>query len=159
MIANLIDFFKKQDWIYSTSRTPDIFTLSLSGYDGTYYCITEIDEEQRRFVFISFIGLRCPIAKMKDMAELLNRINSNLSYGNFEMNPTGDIKFRTGTFFEDTELTEKAINNVIFRNINTIDASIQLLSKFMVGDISTKDVYEGLYHPKSLLESNTEPEE
>ena len=162
MITNLTDFLKKQEWVYSPGNREGIFLFSLSGYNGIYHCLADILEDVQRFLFISFMGTRCPSEKRKEMAELLTIINSNLSYGNFEMNfPTGDIKFRTGILYEGIEVTEKVIANTIFQNINSLDVSSPLLSKFMFGDISIPEVYEGLYNPKSLpepTETNQEPE-
>lgn len=162
MITSLTDFLKKQEWVYSLGKREGVFLFSLSGYNGIYHCLADVLEDVQRFLFISFMGTKCPPEKIKEMAELLTRINSNLGYGNFEMNfPNGDIKFRTGFLYEGLEVTEKVIANTIFQNINSLDVSSPLLSKFMFGDISMPEVYEGLYNPISLpgpAETNQEPE-
>src|SRR5260221_14345955 len=119
MITKVTEFLKSQGWTFSVGKRPDLLLFSLSGVNGIYHCVVDDKEDVSRLLFISFMGTTCPKEKRTEMSELLTMINSNLGYGNFEMNiNTGDIKFRTGIIYEDLEITEKAISNIILKNID-----------------------------------------
>ncbi len=156
MIAKVTEFLTNQGWAFSVGKRPELLLLSLSGQNGIYHCVIDDREDASRLLFISFMGTTCPKEKRTEMSELLTMINSNLGFGNFEMNNSGEIKFRTGIMYESLEITDKAISNIIFKNIDIMDFSHPFLLKFMFGTITIPEVYNSLYPPEQLPEKTQE---
>ena len=156
MLQPVIEYFKEKEWAYANKKSA--ITFALNGKNGVFHCVLKIFEEDSFISFITYMGVNCPDNKRYEMAELLTHINSNLLYGNFEMNLyDGEIKFRTGAYYEGVELNSKFIDNIIMKNIYAIDVSSVELSKFIYGNVSIPEVYDILYpRPLKTIE---EPEE
>lgn len=158
MLQKVIEYLKKQNWVYSQGRKENILTLTLGGNNGFYHCAIDVREDISLFLFISYMAPVCPPEKRAEMAQLLCQINSNLLYGNFEMDLfDGVIKCRTGMYYNDIELNDKLIDNVISRNTSSMDISSVHFAKFMYGNISIPEVYNILYPAEThnLIEENS----
>src|SRR5580704_12840455 len=146
MILKVIEFLKGRNWVYTIGKKPDSIFFSLHAQNGIYHCFGEDRSEIKTFLFLSFLGTSCPLVKRDDMCRMLTMINSNLLYGNFEMElDSGDIKFRTGIIYDHIEITNEAIGNIISKNIDIIDLSHPYLQKFIYGEATMLEVYDSLY--------------
>jgi len=144
--------------VYTIGKKPTYLTFPLNAQNGIYHCFAEDREELKTFLFLSFLGTSCPFQKRDEMCRMLTMINSNLLYGNFEMElDNGNIKFRTGIAYQDIEITKEAIANMIAKNIDTIDISHPQLVKFMYGEMTMVDVYNSLYPAPSETETESLP--
>jgi hypothetical protein len=156
MLEKIIDYLKRKDWTFTYGKVPNVLFFPINGFNATFNCIVDINEDNSSFLFITFNGTTCPQDKRIKLAELLTRLNNNLRYGNFEMGmESGEIKFRTSLNFEAIELNDKIIDNIILKNIYIHDFSFPFLSKFLFGNMTMDEVYNNLY-PSPPLENKQE---
>ena len=155
MLVKITDYLKKKQWAYTNGGKEESLFFSVTGTNGIYHCLVDFSESSLLFAFITYMGTNCPIEKRMEMAALLNTINSTLLYGNFEMNSAGDIKYRTSLYYDDTELTEKVIDNIIIKNIYNLDFTAPYLSKFMFGNLTIEDVYNSIFPPNAQVIEDT----
>lgn len=148
MIEKIIDYLKVQRWVYNKSESNSNLSFPLTGVNGLFHCWVIIEETQSLFTFITYLGTNCPSDRKVETVKLLNRVNANLLYGNFEMNINGEIKYRTSICYEDIIVTTKVIENIILRNIYNIDLAAPFLSRFMFGSITEDEVYTNFFPPQ-----------
>lgn len=155
MVEKVTEYLESKNWVYTQKN--NIITLPLGGSNGIFHTVLRVREDISFLSFVSFFGSNCPFDKRKEVAVLLTHLNSNLLYGNFEMNlDDGDIKFRTGLYYEGMELNNEIMENLIIRNISSMDVSSIQISKFIFGNESIIEVYNALYPPSQLLEDTKE---
>lgn len=170
MLAQVIDYLNQKEWAYSTNKQDDVVTFTLSGVNGIFHCAVRVREDLSILYFITYFGLNCPPDRRADMAQLLCHINSNLIYGNFEMDIfRGEIKCRTAICYDTIELNYAVIDNLIIKNIYTMDICSVEFSKFINKNATIPEIYSRLYRdtdklveePKipALIEGNTPKEE
>jgi hypothetical protein len=86
--------------------------------NGIVYLL--IDES--RFVFHLNFREQMPINAFTQLVEFLNRLNWDMSIGNFEINyDKRFVRFKSSLDFLDEELTPHLIRNVILSAIQTVD--------------------------------------
>jgi hypothetical protein len=155
MVEKVIEYLDGKQWVYT--KKDSILTFALSGLNGVYHCVIRVREEVSFISFITYLGTNCPANKRPELAQLLTHINSNLLYGNFEMNLfDGEVKFRTGLYYEGVELNNTLIDNLIMKNIYAMDVSSYQFSKFMFGNVTIPEVYDALYPSTALIEEKKE---
>lgn len=83
--------------------------LEINGDDGSWYVAIRIaeDEEPRGVVIHSRYPTRIPECNRLKVAELLTRINYDLTFGNFELNlDDGTVFFKTTIDLADGQMTK-----------------------------------------------------
>jgi hypothetical protein len=77
------------------------------------------------------------------MLELLNILNYQLFFGNFEMGlEDGEIRYRSSISFNNIELNSSFIEELIMASIITMDKTLPSIMGLMFGDISIKEALE-----------------
>lgn len=151
MLSHVIEYLERKEWVYTNKN--NVITFSLSGLNGVFHSVLRVKEEESFISFITYLGVNCPDNKRNEVAQLITHVNSNLLYGNFEMNLYyGNIKFRTGLYYNGVELNDDLIDSVIMKNIFAMDVSSPVFQKFIYGDDSIEDVYNTLYPPTKTIE-------
>lgn len=146
MLAQVIEYLNQKGWVYSTNNEGEYVTFSLSGANGIFHSIIRVREEISIIYFVTYFGLNCPQDRRPDMAQLLSHLNSNLIYGNFEMDIfEGSIKSRTGLCYENVDLNFTVIDNLIIRNIYSMDICSVEFSKFINNKATISEIYSRLY--------------
>jgi hypothetical protein len=154
MLEKIIDYLKKKGWNFTHGKDGNILFFPISGFNAIFNCVLDVTNDNFFFLFITFNGTNCPLDKRLPLSELFTRLNNKLKYGNFEMGiDTGEIKFRTCICFEEMDINEKIIENVILKNIFIHDSSFPSISKFLFGDLTQNEVYNNLF-PSTLVEDN-----
>ena len=115
-----------------------------------YHCVIDFAADTSLLAFISFLGANCPSEKRKETIFLINDINNNLLFGNFEMNTNGEIKYRTSCYCQDIEVTDVFLDGVILSNVFNMDFSAPFFNQFMFGNSTAKDVYDNLFPSNKL---------
>lgn len=159
MLEKVTDFLKKRDWSYTPSKVSGVLFFPVYGVNGIFNCIVDVSDSDNFFLFVTFNGTTCPSDDRVRFAELLNRINFNLKFGNFELGmESGEIKFRTSLCYEEMEVNEKIIENIINRNIHIHDFAFPYFNQFLFGSTSMTEVYNILFPsstPARLADSET----
>src|SRR5512135_3622341 len=92
----VLRFFREDQWNFQKLNSKPIVRAGFRGEHGTWVCFARVDEENRRFLFHSTMGLNIPSQSRMAVAEYLTRVNYGMAIGSFEMNmDTGDVRCRT----------------------------------------------------------------
>ncbi len=154
MLTKIKEFLNTRNWIFAVSKNSDIITFNLKGINGAYQCIVDVREDFKTFLFVTFNGNSCPESKMPLILDFLNRLNTYLTYGNFEIDiESRQIKFRTSIIVNGFELNNQIIEEIIDRNIWLMDYTSPYFMKLMYSDMEVSDVYKLLIpSPTSEIE-------
>ncbi len=157
MFEKIIDYLKKKEWTFTLSvKDKNVLYFPVNGFNATFHCAVDITDKNFFFLFITFNGTSCPPDKRLLLAELFNRINFRIKYGNFEVGmETGEIKFRTCIVYEGMEINDTIIDNVILKNIFIHDFAFPFISKFLFGDMTMSEVTDNMVAPPEV--ENNEP--
>jgi len=143
MLELLKKYFDDQEWEYSQIKDTTIFLLGVSGENGNFRCIADVDEKDKKFSFFSVFGLNAPEKKKAQMAELLTRLNTNEFLGNFEMDfDDGEIRYKTSIWYESIKPNKKLIENMTMINIVTMDNAIPAITGLIFKNLSPLKGYE-----------------
>jgi hypothetical protein len=144
MQINIIkDFLESQQWQFTQVKGKDVLLFGISGINGNFQCIADLSEEKKEFIFFSVCGANTPPDKRQMMLELLNILNYRLFFGNFEMDvEDGEVRFRASISFDNIELNQNFIEELIMTNIMTMDKSLPSIIGLMFGDLSIERALE-----------------
>lgn len=148
----LIDVVEKYltgtKWIYNINEGRDVIDCSVQG-NNSVFKIYFVLEQERDFISINIhIENIIPENKRLHVSEYITRINYNLSLGNFRLNmENGDIRFQLSTDFEDSSLSIKMLENMLWAGINTFDKYQPGLMQVIYANISPKDAILSIDKP------------
>ena len=132
MLELLKKYLDLKGWHYSKMKGKTVFLFGISGENGRFDCIIDLDEEQERMVFFSIFGVNTPEPKRQNMSELITRLNFLFIAGNLEMDYNdGEVRFKTSFFYETLKPTFESLDNIILRNIMTMDISLPSITSAM----------------------------
>ena len=115
-------FFTTDNWAYEEVEGRNIIRMRFSGENANWTCYAQVKEEQERLMFYSTLETKAPEEKRPALAEYITRANFGLLIGNFEMDfSDGEIRFKTSVDIEDSTLTHKFIQNLIYMNVLMMD--------------------------------------
>jgi hypothetical protein len=142
-INTIKDFLKSQEWQFTQVIGKNVLLFGIGGKNGKFQCIADLIEEENRLIFFSVCGANTPESKKQDMLQLLNSLNYQLFFGNFEMNmQDGEIRFRTSISLNHIELNRNFVEELILSNIITMDKSLPSIIGLMFGEISVENALE-----------------
>jgi hypothetical protein len=138
----ILTYFEKQNWNYNIPKQGNnIATLGIATEKGKFHCIVDVNEEEKKIIFFSIYPVNVPVNSRVSMAEIMIRVNYTLFFGGYEMDfSDGEIRFKTSLIYEDIELTEKVLENIIKSNIVTLDAYFELFNSFISGQANLAEV-------------------
>ena len=115
-------FFTADNWAYEEIKGRNIIKMRFSGENANWSCYAQVREEQERLMFYSTLETKAPEEKQLALAEYITRANFGLLIGNFEMDfSDGEIRFKTSVDLEDSILTRKFIQNLVYMNVLMMD--------------------------------------
>lgn len=118
----VIQFFQEEGWHYELDKNRPIVNVVHIGKHGFYFCHVQARDEESLLVFCAVPPLYIPSHRRRLMAELLTRANYGLAVGNFEMDfSDGEVRFRTGIYVEDSDLTIAQIRRLVYNSLSTLD--------------------------------------
>ncbi len=118
----VLRFFREDQWNFKQLDNKPVIRAGFRGEHGTWVCFARVDEENRRFLFHSTMGLNIPLQYRAQVAEYLTRVNYGIPVGNFEMDlDTGDVRFKTSVEVPESELTVAMVRVLAYTNVRTMD--------------------------------------
>jgi hypothetical protein len=143
MLKIVKEYFEKKEWLFSQVKDKATFLFGIGGNNGNFQCIANVEEDKHRLGFLSVCGANTPIEKRGQMLELINRLNFNFFLGNFEMDfEDGEVRYRTGFFFESIEANEYILDQLIMTNIAAMDKCLPALMGVMFGGLPASEALE-----------------
>lgn len=142
MFQQIINFFKQKEWDYTHIKDKTIAILGISGENGKFQCVADIDEDEKKIIFLSVCSTNAPENKKIAIAELITRLNFGKFLGNFEMDyEDGEIRYKTSAYWGSVELDIEMIEMLIMTNIITMDTCLPGIMKVIYGDLTPLDAY------------------
>ena len=143
MFHQIINFFKQQNWEYTTIKDKTIVFLGINGENGRFQCIADINEDEKKLIFFSVCGTNVPDEKKLEMCELLTRLNSGKFLGNFEMDyEDGEIRYKTSMVLGSELIEPEILEYTIMTNILTMDISLSGLMKMINDNITPIEAFQ-----------------
>lgn len=144
----VLRFFREDRWNFQQMNDKPIVRAGFRGEHGTWVCFARVDEQNRRFIFHSTMGMHIPPQYRAAVLEYLNRVNYSVPVGNFEMDfNTGDIRFRTGIEVPEGNLDLSVVRAMAYTNVRTMD-------RYFTGVLSV--VHGGLSPEAALARAETQ---
>lgn len=106
-----------------------VLRLGFGLKNGNCDTIIDIDSDWKSYIIMVFLPTNVDENKRRRIAELLNRMNTIITIGNFEVDfQTGRVRFKVGQVFEEIN----ADTNLIFRRqmqlcLHTMDEYIPVI--------------------------------
>jgi hypothetical protein len=118
----VLRFFVEEQWNFKKIDQKPVIRAGFRGEHGTWVCYATVEEDHRRILFHSYMGMNIPFEYRAQVVEYLNRVNYCLALGNFEMDmETGDVRFRTSLEAPEGDLGLAFIRAMAYGNVHTMD--------------------------------------
>ena len=118
----VLRFFREDQWNFQKIKDKPVVRAGFRGEHGTWVCFARVDEENRRFLFHSTMGLNIPVQYRAAVVEYLTRVNYGLPIGNFEMNlDTGDVRYKTSLEIPECPLDVSVVRALAYTNVRAMD--------------------------------------
>lgn len=133
MKINIVkNYFEIQEWQYSQVPNENILFLGISGENGKFQCIVDLLEDEEQFMFFSILGSNVPFKKRVAISTLLNKLNYEIFFGNFEMNSeSGEVRFKTTISYKNLTIEQNFIEEFIGINITTMDTYLPKINELI----------------------------
>jgi hypothetical protein len=147
------DFLNRDDWNFSRFETDAVNGLGYlmakySGDNCRMDVVFDANPEKDLMMVFVYMSVMVPESKRRDMAELVCRINHNLSIGGFELDmDDGDLRYMVAMDVEGGELVPTMVQNMRDSSISTCDRYYPALMSLIYGDKSPKDAIESVRNP------------
>ena len=136
-------YFNQNEWQFTEVEDKSVLLFGINGKNGNFQCVADIIEEEKKFIFFSVCGANTPAEKRQEMLELINLMNYDLFFGNFEMDSEdGEVRFKTSIFYDYIEPSIELINQMVMTNIITMDKSLIGMMGLMFGNLTTSESFE-----------------
>ncbi|MEH1813550.1 MAG: YbjN domain-containing protein [Nostoc sp.] len=142
--GEIIEMLNNRGWQLFPDKKQGLYITFCEGENGTYKVYLNVmNLDKDLLISYSYIPVKAPKDKIEKMALLLNKINRNLSYGNFEMDySNGEITFRNGIHFLGEKFTEYMALNTISPCAFTVDKYFPAIKALIDREISPKEALE-----------------
>ncbi len=142
MFKQIINYLKEKDWIYTSIEDKTVIILGISGKNGKFQCIINVQKLDKKIILFSMFSSNIPENKRVGMAELITRLNYEKFLGNFDMDfETGQVRYKTSLFYGDSLVNDDIIDNLIMTNILTMDSSLDGLMQYIYGELTPQETY------------------
>ncbi|MCG8364119.1 MAG: YbjN domain-containing protein [Pseudanabaenales cyanobacterium] len=145
MYNTLIEFFSDCGIPFLELRDRSALEFEGSGYQGTWTCFVQVQEDQHRCLLYSQSPERAPEETREAMANFLVRANYGLPLGCFEMDfEDGDVRFRTSLDVTDDRLSHQLVNNLLMANLAIMDQYLPGIRAVIAGTMSPEEAINRL---------------
>jgi len=138
-LVPFIEFFDRQGWSYQQADDKPVILTGFNGDNGRWQCVAVGNPKDCSLVFMSLLPCKAPASRRTACAELLTRINYNLTHGCFEMDfEDGEIRFRTSVALGEEPPSAETVDHLVFRNLCVVDQLIATVTNVVYGQVSPK---------------------
>ncbi len=143
VIEKLAEFLEGRGWKCSVEQDKPMIQTGANGKNGRWPCIAIGGSENRDLVFLSLFPVNVPQEKRAVVAELLTRINYQLSHGCYELDfEDGELRFRTSIPAVSGEVQGELLEYLVFANLCTFDAHFGTIMQVLFTETSPKNALE-----------------
>lgn len=135
-IESFTEFFNKQGWSYNQANDRPVIHTGFSGDNGRWNCVAVAGPQDEHLLFLSLLPCKVAPTRRTACAELLTRINFQLTLGCFEMDfEDGEIRFRTSVPVVGY-VPSGLIEHLVFSNLCTVDRFFEAIMKVIYSGVS-----------------------
>jgi hypothetical protein len=136
----IVNFFKEDNWLFAQIKKQSALRLAFEGKNGKCDCYAQARETQQQFVFYSVCPVKVPKPKLGAVGEFINRANSGMIIGNFELNfAVEEIRYKTSIDVEGDRLTSALIKRLVYANVMMMDEYLPGIRSVIEGDVEPED--------------------
>lgn len=140
IFAEVVNFFKKEEWPYSSVEGQLALRMNYRGRNGRLTCSFEFLDDRNYLLFYSFHPVNVPEHKRLAVAEFLTRANYRIIFGNFEMDFIyGEVSYRTSLNVEGINLEFAQISRLVYTNVATMDKYVPGIMQIIYSDVSAAE--------------------
>lgn len=145
-MLNLVKgYLKSKDWQFSELQDKKIVLFGISGENGNFQCIADVNEDEKKFIFYSVCGANAPIEKRSEVLDLLNRLNYNFFLGHFEMDSDdGEIRYKASLLYGFITPNDDIIEQIMMTSIITMDSNLPAIMGVMFGGLTPTQAIEAI---------------
>jgi len=138
---NIVEILNEDGWNLISHEKEGLYATSFEGKNGIYKVYLNVRNlHNQLLITYGYIPIKSPQQKRASMALLLNKINRELYFGNFEMDySNGEIVFRNGMHFLGEEFTKYMAVNTISPCAFTVDKYFPAIKSMLDTRISPED--------------------
>jgi hypothetical protein len=118
-----------------------------TGAHGSYLIWLKWDKRGRRLLIRLPQGVTVPPDKRTAAAVLINLINYRLVLGNFEMNPSGEVAFRSSMLVADGTLGNEQVACQCHGVLTTADYFMPAFLQLVWADASPEEAFQSVVYP------------
>lgn len=138
-------YFDGIGWVYTVADEATALEFEFAGDWGLWRVVVLEREGADQVVVYSMIPVEASEDTMPAAYELVARINHGLGVGCFEVGPrSGQIRFRNGIDFGDTEPSPGLIGAAIRLNLRTTDRYVRAFAPVLVEGHPPGPIVDGL---------------
>lgn len=150
--SDIVEMLNEDGWNLVPDKKKGLYVTSFEGENGIYQLYLNVmNLDNQLLITYSYIPIKSPKDKIAEVAFLLNKINRELYFGNFEMDYTnGEIAFRNGMHFLGEEFTKYMAANTISSCAFTVDKYFPAIKFLIDTKISPEDALKQVKCDRSL---------
>lgn len=143
-IANrIVQFLKDDEWNYVLDEEQEVIRLNLTLHNKMKKVSVTFDLRDDKYMLFMTFPLGTDEAERTDMVVLLNRINYNLMFGNFEMDHRdGEVRFRMSVDCDNCLPSPEVIKHSLYRAAATCEKYGDAVVQVTMGFASGNEAYE-----------------
>lgn len=147
----MMEFFQQDEWRVSPIEDTTIVTTTVSGQNGSWPCVGQVDEDFGVFIFYSAYPETIPTEKLEDMATFITYANYEMLVGNFELSfDDGELRYKTSLNLREIpeaaltfdNLLVKLIDRQVYTNVQTMDRYFPGIEAILNEDVSPEQAIQ-----------------
>jgi len=143
-------FLRHKGIKYRRTEFAGVFGFVFIGTSHRFAGYVEADDDRRTVQVQTLAPVRVSRSKRWEIAELVERINDRLLFGNFELGwETGTVASRTSILLGEGDLQQDVMDRLLFANWALMDAYFPAISAVLFGSVSPKEAIDQIKHQRA----------
>ncbi len=144
MLNKIKEYFDREKLKYMPLAREEegIFFLGINGQFSRFHCIADLKEDMKVFLFYAICSINISQDKIDLISKFLTKINYGRMIGNFELDMNdGEIRYKVSLNYEDIELTNTIIHNIVSTCIPSMDMITPVIGGLVYGNLTLEEAF------------------
>ena len=143
------DFLEETGCPFEQTDDKTDFKIGFGGDNGNFSTLVTVSDGKRMLEVYTLCPINVPKPKLPATAELVARINCNLSLGSFNIDmDDGQITFRTGVSVGHMDLDNETLHVLVYGNFLMMDNHFPAIASVAYGEVPPKKAIQFLQDAK-----------
>ena len=140
LLQRMVSALEELDYNVAVESDRRCLRTTVNGSNGYFPCILFVWPDYPIICVYTQVQCRVPEEKRPEMADFLNRVNSNNWYGNFEMDMgDGGVRYRTSLNLADGVPTTHMLGTLLYGNFNNVNRYLPGIMSLIWNDVAAED--------------------